>query len=264
LIYAAGIDVGSTQTKGVILDGEKKVLAQALIPTGAHITRAAEKVYHLALEQTGLKAEEISYVVGTGYGRFKVTFGNTQVTEISCHARGAHYLFPKTRSVLDIGGQDSKAVRGGSEGEVVDFCMNDKCAAGTGRFLAAAARILDIPLDDLGAVTLKGEEPVHITTTCTVFVESELISFMAQGKKTEDILMGMHLAIASRCFNLLQKVGIEEELTFTGGVTKNIGMVRALEDVLEMKINVHPDSHFAGAIGAALFALEKAQNGGGN
>jgi predicted CoA-substrate-specific enzyme activase len=196
--------------------------------------------------------------VGTGYGRYKVNFGHAQISEISCHARGAKLIFPDTRMVLDIGGQDSKAIKVGEEGEVVDFSMNDKCAAGTGRFLVMAAQYLDVPLEKIGEMSLQAKKPVRITTTCTVFVESEIMSHLARGRKAEDILRGMHNSIATRSISLMSRVGIEENVTFTGGVTKNIGMVKALEEGLEMTLNVSSESHYMGAIGAALFALDRA------
>jgi len=258
-LYAGGVDVGSTQTKGIILDAQQRIVGRGLIDTGANVVKAAEKVYGVALDAAGLRAEDVTYVVGTGYGRYKVTFGNTQITEISCHAKGAHFVFPRTRTLLDIGGQDTKAIKVNELGEVTDFSMNDKCAAGTGRFLGAAASTMDLALDDLGPLSLRGRAPVRITTVCTVFVESEIIAYLAQGKRIEDILRGMHNAIAARSIALLRRVGTDEELTFTGGVSRNSGMVHALEEALAMKTNVSPESQFMGAIGAALFALERAQ-----
>jgi predicted CoA-substrate-specific enzyme activase len=226
--------------------------------TGANVVKAAERSYKLALEDAHLDPNDISYIVGTGYGRYKVTFGHAQISEISCHARGAKLIFPDTRMVLDIGGQDSKAIKVGEEGEVVDFSMNDKCAAGTGRFLVMAAYYLDVPLEKIGELSLQAKKPVKITTTCTVFVESEIMSHLARGRKAEDILRGMHNSIATRSISLMSRVGIEEKVTFTGGVTKNIGMVKALEEGLEMTLNVSSESHYMGAIGAALFALDRA------
>jgi predicted CoA-substrate-specific enzyme activase len=198
----------------------------------------------------------VEFVVGTGYGRYRVTFGNTQVTEISCHGRGAVQMFPKTRTVIDMGGQDTKAIRVSATGEIDDFCMNDKCAAGTGRFLGAAATALELPLSDLGPTALKSQRPVRISTTCTVFAESEVLSWLGRGKKIEDILWGVHQSIASRSTALLRRVGVENEITFTGGVTKNEAMIKALEERLQVKLNVSPDGHFMGALGAALFALD--------
>jgi len=261
MVYAAGVDAGSTQTKGIIMDEDQRILGRSLVDTGANTTRASERAFLAAVADAGLKPEDIAYTVGTGYGRYKITFGNTQITEISCHAKGAHFIFPNTRTVVDIGGQDTKAIKVGPDGQVLDFSMNDKCAAGTGRFLGAAATVMDLTLDDLGPISLKSQAPLRISTTCTVFVESEIISYLAQSKKLEDILMGMHVAIAARTVSLMRRVGIEEEITFTGGVSRNQGMVRALQEALEMPINVSPESHYMGAIGAAIFALERALKG---
>ncbi len=257
MIYTAGIDVGSTQTKGIIINDKLEIVSRMLIDTGAYVTRAAERCFDEALMQPGLRREDVAYVVGTGYGRYKVTFGDTQITEISCHARGASHIFPGTRTVIDMGGQDAKGIKVGEGGEVKDFVMNDKCAAGTGRFLGNSADVLSLSLDEIGTLSLKAKYPVRLTTVCTVFVESDIMSYLAQGKKVEDILGGVHSAIAARTISLVRRVGIEEEVTFTGGVSRNIGMVRALEDKLGMKLNVSPESHFTGALGASLFALDR-------
>jgi predicted CoA-substrate-specific enzyme activase len=227
MIYAAGIDVGSTQTKGIIINDRFEIVARALTDTGAYVTRAAERCFVEALRTCGV------------------------------NARGASYLFPNTRTVIDMGGQDAKGIKIGADGDVKDFVMNDKCAAGTGRFLASAAEALGMGLGDIGDISLKAKNPVRLTTVCTVFVESDIMSYLAQGKKTEDILGGVHSAIAARTISLVRRVGIEPEVTFTGGVSLNIGMVRALEARLGMKLNVSPDSHFVGALGASIFALER-------
>ncbi len=256
MAYAAGVDVGSTQTKAVIVDESRQIVSRALTDTGANVIRAAENAFQEALHEGKLREEEVEYVVGTGYGRYKVTFGNTQVTEISCHGRGAAHMFPGTRTVVDMGGQDTKAIRVSPVGEIVDFCMNDKCAAGTGRFLGAASSALDIPLAELGPTALRGERPVKISTTCTVFAESEVLSWLGKGKKIEDILLGVHKSIAMRAVGLLRRVGIEEEVTFTGGVARNLAMIDALNERLGLKVNVSDESHFMGALGAALFALD--------
>jgi len=258
MIYAAGIDVGSTQTKGIIIDEERRILARALSMTGANVTRAAENCFVESLKLAGIERALVRYIVGTGYGRYKVTFGDAQITEISCHARGAYHLFPNTKTVIDMGGQDAKGIRVGEGGEVKDFVMNDKCAAGTGRFLASAADALMLSLDEIGEISLKAKNPVRLTTVCTVFVESDIMSYLAQNKKVEDILGGVHSAIAARTISLVRRVGIEPEVTFTGGVSRNLGMVRALEEKLELRLNVSPDSHYVGALGASLFALERA------
>lgn len=255
--YAAGIDVGSTQTKAVLMDRARAVVARTLIPTGANVKLAGARALDVILREVGVQREDVGYVVGTGYGRYKIEAGDAQVTEISCHARGAQFIFPGTRTVIDMGGQDTKAIKTGPEGNVVDFCMNDKCAAGTGRFLAAAADVVGSTLDDIGEISLRGTKPIRLTSVCTVFVESDIMSYLAQKKKIEDILAGVHQAIAARTVGLVRRVGVEEEVTFTGGVARNIGMVRALEDKLGLTLNVGPDSHFMGALGAALFALDK-------
>jgi len=199
--------------------------------------------------------------VGTGYGRYKVNFGNAQITEISCHARGANLLFPNTRTVIDMGGQDAKGIRVGEQGDVKDFVMNDKCAAGTGRFLSNAAETVGLSLDKIGPISLEAKKPVRLSTVCAVFVESDIMSYLAEGKTVPDILGGVHSAIAARTVALVRRVGIEPEIAFTGGVSRNIGMVKALEEKLGLSVNVCDDSHFIGAIGAAIFALERALGG---
>jgi predicted CoA-substrate-specific enzyme activase len=254
--FAAGIDVGSTQTKAVLIDDARAVVARTLINTGANVKRAGQAALDTLLADSGVARGEIGFVVGTGYGRYKIEAGDAQVTEISCHARGAQMLFPGTRTVIDMGGQDTKAIRVGPEGDVVDFCMNDKCAAGTGRFLAAAAEVLGLTLDEIGPISLNGNNPIRLTSVCTVFVESDILGYLAQKKKVEDILAGVHQAIAARTMGLVRRVGIEQEITFTGGVARNVGMVQALEARLGTPLNVTADSQFTGALGAALYALD--------
>lgn len=257
MAYAAGVDVGSTQTKAIIINENREIVARALIDTGANVVLAAENAYAAALKSQNIDEREVEYVVGTGYGRYKVTFGDTQITEISCHGRGAVHMFPGTRTVVDMGGQDTKAIRVSPTGEILDFCMNDKCAAGTGRFLGAAAAALEIPLSELGQVALRAEKPVKISTTCTVFAESEVVSWLGKGKKIEDILLGVHQSIVSRSLGLMRRVGIEREVTFTGGVTRNIGVVTVLNEMLGFPVNVSEESHYMGALGAALFAMDR-------
>lgn len=259
MILAAGVDVGSTQSKAVVIDSDRAIRGRGLVPTGADVSRAAEAAFRAALEDAHVEAREVRFVVGTGYGRFKVTFGHAQITEISCHARGAQLFFPEVRTVIDVGGQDTKAIRVGPSGEVVDFAMNDKCAAGTGRFLAAAAEVMGVPLDRLGQIALAGAEPVRLTSVCTVFVESDIMSYLAAGKRPEDILAGVHRAIAARTMALLRRVDPKPQYAMTGGVARNVGMVRSLEERLGVPVCVSPEAHYMGAIGAALFALERAE-----
>ncbi len=259
MIFGAGVDVGSTQTKAVILDESRRIVARSLIPTGANVSRAGENAFLACCGEAGFPREAVGYVVGTGYGRYKVTFGDAQITEITCHARGAQSLFPGTRTVIDMGGQDTKAIKVGPDGSVMDFAMNDKCAAGTGRFLSAAADVTGIGLDEIGPISLEARSPVRLTSVCTVFVESDIMSYLAQRKTVQDILGGVHKAIATRTMSLVRRVGVEDEVTFTGGVSRNIGMVRGLEEVLGRPMNVSDEGHYIGALGAALFALERAE-----
>jgi len=261
MIYGGGVDVGSTQTKAVILAEGRQIVGRALINTGANVSMAAERAFRQAVADAKIEPESVAYVVGTGYGRYKVNFGNAQITEISCHARGANLLFPKTRTVIDMGGQDAKGIRIGEQGDVKDFVMNDKCAAGTGRFLSNAAETVGLSLDKIGPVSLEAKKAVRLSTVCAVFVESDIMSYLAEGKTVPDILGGVHSAIAARTVALVRRVGIEPEISFTGGVSRNIGMVKALEEKLGHPVNVCDDSHFIGAIGAAVFALERAMGG---
>lgn len=261
MIYGGGVDVGSTQTKAVVLSQERRIVGRALINTGANVTLAAERAFRQAASSAEIDPQNVAYVVGTGYGRYKVTFGNAQITEISCHARGANFLFPKTRTVIDMGGQDAKGIRVGEQGDVKDFVMNDKCAAGTGRFLSNAAETVGLSLDKIGPISLEAKKPVRLSTVCAVFVESDIMSYLAEGKTVPDILGGVHSAIAARTVALVRRVGIESEVAFTGGVSRNVGMVKALEEKLGLPVNVCDDSHYIGAIGAAIFALERALGG---
>jgi (R)-2-hydroxyacyl-CoA dehydratese activating ATPase len=261
MFYGGGVDVGSTQTKAIILSEDRKIMGRSLINTGANVSMAAERAFREAASSAGIPPETVDYVVGTGYGRYKVNFGNAQITEISCHARGANLLFPKTRTVIDMGGQDAKGIRVGEQGDVKDFVMNDKCAAGTGRFLSNAAETVGLSLDKIGPVSLDAKKPVRLSTVCAVFVESDIMSYLAEGKTVPDILGGVHSAIAARTVALVRRVGIEPEIAFTGGVSRNIGMVKALEERLGFPVNVCDDSHYIGAIGAAVFAIERALSG---
>jgi predicted CoA-substrate-specific enzyme activase len=259
--YVAGVDVGSTQAKSVILDETGRIVGSGLLDVELNMGTAAQEVFARAVADAELTRANIAFTVATGYGRYRVTFGDAQVTEISCHARGAVAEFPGTRTVVDIGGQDTKAIRIGDSGEVVDFAMNDKCAAGTGRFLGAASFALELPLAELGPLAMKATAPVKITTTCTVFAESEIIGHLAKGHRPEDVLSGMHYSIATRCASLVRRVGLTPEVTFTGGVSRNEAMVAMLQEVLATPLNVSARGHYTGAIGAALYALDHARAG---
>ncbi len=252
-----GVDIGSTTAKSVVINEKGEILGKSLAPVGVKIVEDAEKSFEAAVRDANLEKSDVEFIVGTGYGRFKVYFGQAIVTEISCHAKGAHFLFPNTRTVLDIGGQDTKAIRVNEFGEVEDFAMNDKCSAGTGRFLDICAEALGYHVSEIGEASLKATFPVKISSTCTVFAESEVISQVSRGKTPENILAGLHRSIAYRSISLLRRVGIVPDITFTGGVSRNVGLVRTLEELLDMKINVSPLSQYLGAFGAALFALER-------
>ncbi len=225
--------------------------------TGVNLVAATNDVYRILLDSAGVSRDDVACLVGTGYGRYNIKFGHLMITEISCHAKGAHHLFPGTRTVLDMGGQDTKAIRTNDLGEVADFCMNDKCAAGTGRFIEGSARVLGLSLKEVGETSLRSTRPVQVSSTCAVFAESETLELLAWGHPLEDILYGVHSSIATRAIGLLQRVGIEPELTFTGGVSLNPGMVRCLEEQLGVKLNTDEMTMFCGAIGAALFGLER-------
>ena len=258
----AGVDIGSTTAKCVVLDGDR-VLGKSLSPVGVDIVKDAEVALESALADAGLHRSEVGFIVGTGYGRYKIRFGQLVVTEISCHARGASFLFPATRVVVDIGGQDTKAIRINERGEVVDFAMNDKCAAGTGRFLEVCAGALGYDIGEIGPLSLQARRPVKVTSTCTVFAESEVTSYVSRGKDRKDILAGLHTSIANRTLSLVQRVGVEPEITFTGGVSQNEGMVRALGKRLGSPVNVSPLSQYMGAIGAALHGRDRQPGGAG-
>ncbi len=249
----AGIDIGSITTKAALIRGNE-VLATRVIPTGFDHARAAETVYGKILDDLGLAPKNIRAVVATGYGRASVDFAQKAVTEIICHGAGAHFLNPQIRGVIDVGGQDSKAILLDSSGQVQDFAMNDKCAAGTGRFLEVMAQALEIRLEDLGAMGLSGDDPVRISSVCTVFAESEVISMIAGQKKRENIIAGIHASAAARIASLAARTKVRPPIAMTGGVAKNKGMIKALEDCLgaPLLINHYPQEN--GAIGAAALA----------
>ncbi len=256
-MYVMGIDSGSTSTNAVIMDQDRKIKAFSVVRTGAKSGVSAERALNDVLEKAGLTREDISWIVSTGYGRVSIEFADENVTEISCHGKGAHYFNPEIQTILDIGGQDSKAIRLNENGEVKDFVMNDKCAAGTGRFLEMIARTLEVSLDELGAIALTSQEKIEITSMCSVFAESEVISLIANNKEKADIADGVCHAIASKASGLLRRVGMEPEFMMTGGVAKNPGVVRAVEEKIGSKLYICEEPEIVGAAGAAVYALEK-------
>ena len=255
-VIAIGIDSGSTSTNAVVMNGKKEIIASGSIRTGAKTSASAERILAEVLQKAGLTRNDVDLIVSTGYGRVSIPFADRNVTEISCHGRGARYFDPNVRTILDIGGQDSKAIRLNDKGEVADFVMNDKCAAGTGRFLEAMARTLELDISELGPASLRSTETVEISSMCTVFAESEVISLIAQNKEKSDIASGVHRAIAGKAFSLLNRVGPEPEFMMTGGVARNPGVVKAVEERLGAKLFLCEDPEIVGAVGAALFGLE--------
>ena len=251
--YFAGIDIGSTMTKVAIMGNE--LAASVIGPTGPEHRRLAYKVMEEALANARLAFEDLSYVVATGYGRINVPFADKQVTEITCHAKGLHSILPTARTVVDIGGQDSKGMKL-KQGKVVSFVMNDKCAAGTGRFLEVIADALAVPLNRLGELSLSAERAATVSNTCTVFAEQEVVSQLAAGEPVANLIAGIHEAIATRIYGLVSKLKIEPDVAITGGGAKNIGLVRALEIRFGCPLLVPPEPLLTGAIGAALVGKE--------
>ena len=250
-----GIDVGSITTKAVMMKDGALVSAK-VINTGYNTKNAGETVLEDIISEVRIKRSSIERIVATGYGRNSVPFADKAVTEITCHASGGRYLNPKIRSVIDIGGQDSKAIIMDEKGRVKDFAMNDKCAAGTGRFLEVMARALEVNLDDFGKMSLNAENPSIISSICTVFAESEIISLISKGEKRENIIAGIHNSISVRVVAMAGRIGLTAPVMMTGGVAKNIGVVKALEKKTGHSIFVSKEAQIAGAIGAAIIAVD--------
>jgi len=255
--HFAGIDIGSTMTKVVILGD--KIEASYIGPTGPEHRKLANKVMEEALSRANLSFKDLDYIVATGYGRINVPFADKQVTEITCHARGLHYFLPTVQTIIDIGGQDSKGIKI-KNGKVSGFVMNDKCAAGTGRFMEVIADALAVPLEKLGELSLTATKPAFISSTCTVFAEHEVTNQLANGESTANLVAGIHDAIAARVFGLLNKLKIEPDVAVTGGGAKNIGLVKAIEARFKCKILVPPEPLITGAMGAALIGKETYEN----
>lgn len=258
--YYGGCDVGSTYTKAVILDENGKIVADTTLKSKINPTESAELAMQDVLKQAGLNStKDLEYLIGTGYGRNKVPFAEENISEISCHAMGVHVTDPGVKAIIDIGGQDVKGIAIDTDGTVRNFAMNDKCAAGTGRFFEAMARSFEMSLPDFSKLSLQAKNVIPITAQCTVFAESEVITLVGEGKPMDEIAAGIEMAVAKRCFVMAKKAGATDSITLTGGCAKNDGLKKAIEQVLHMKvIELNTDPQLMGALGAAEYARQKA------
>jgi predicted CoA-substrate-specific enzyme activase len=252
--YFAGIDIGSTMTKAIIL--ESGIVASVTGPTGPEHRALANMVMEKALNQAGIPFSSITYIVSTGYGRINVPFADKQVTEISCHAKGVSHLFPSARTIIDIGGQDSKAIIINRNGRVTDFMMNDKCAAGSGRFIEVIADTLGLELEDMGELSLQSENPVNISSICTIWAQQEVAEGLANGVAIPDLVAGVHKSLADRVAAMAKRLPIKEDVVITGGGAKNKGLVRALSLQLGHDLHIPEDPLITGALGGALLGRE--------
>ena len=256
-IYTLGIDIGSTASKCIILKDGKDIVAKSLVDVGAGTTGPARAISEV-LESANMKREDLAFTLATGYGRNSLEgIADKQMSELSCHAMGAHFLWPNVHTVIDIGGQDAKVIHI-ENGAMTNFQMNDKCAAGTGRFLDVMARVLEVKVSDLAPLGAQSTKRVPISSTCTVFAESEVISQLSKGTNKIDIIAGIHRSVASRVIGLVNRVGVSPDVAMTGGVAQNYGIVHALEEGLGVEIKTSPLAQYNGALGAALYAYRKA------
>lgn len=255
----AGIDIGSTTAKAVLMNEHQEILAAVIQKSGFDPEAKAEEVLNACCAKAGCDRGGIVYCVSTGYGREMVRSANKQITEITCHGRGAHIVFPQARGVIDIGGQDSKAIVLDEHGNVENFAMNDKCAAGTGRFLDVMAGIMGVTTEEMGHLSLKATHQLTISSICTVFAESEVISLISQKKNPYDIMDGVHSSVTRRVGTLVERVRMPRPIVLTGGVGKNVGVIASFEKMLNTKLLVPEDPQLIGAIGAAALALRKYQ-----
>jgi predicted CoA-substrate-specific enzyme activase len=255
-MITAGIDVGSITAKAAAVD-DGKLIGDRILMTGYDAGKAGRLVFEELMAELGIRREDLRCIIATGYGRSRVGFADRAVTEITCHAIGAHFLNPAVRTIIDIGGQDSKAIAVDADGRVREFAMNDKCAAGTGRFLEVMARALEVDLGEFGAFSLRGGRPAGISSLCTVFAESEVISLIAKGETRENIIAGIHESIAARVAAMAGRVGVQAPVMMTGGVARNRGVVRALEKKIGLPVEVSEKSQLTGAIGAAVLGQKK-------
>ncbi len=252
----AGVDVGSRTAKAVLME-DNEILAKHLIATGPESVKTAMVVLEETLSKKSISFDDLSYIVTTGYGRYIAPFADESISEISCHAKGVNWFFPSSRTVLDMGGQDCKAIRVNQKGEHINFVMNDKCAAGTGRFMEVMAEALGVPIEEIGTRSLTAKGMVKISSVCAVFAKHEILSYRRKGHPLEDILAGLHEAVAYRVFGLLKKVGTENDFVITGGIAHNIGIVRRVEKLVDLKAFVSTEPQLTGALGAAILAKEK-------
>lgn len=255
-MYTMGLDIGSTASKGVILEDGKKIVAEVAVPSGTGTTGPTRVVNEL-FSRLNITRDDIAKLIVTGYGRMKYTDSDKQISELSCHTKGVHFLVPTARTIIDIGGQDAKALKLDAKGKLLNFVMNDKCAAGTGRFLDVMARILEVDVSQLGDLSAKSIKGVSISSTCTVFAESEVISHLSSDVPIEDIIAGIHESVAKRVSSLAKRVGIQKDVVMVGGVAQNSGVVRAMEKSLDMNIIVPELAQLTGALGAALYAFDE-------
>jgi len=256
-MFTCGIDVGSVSAEAVIIekkDNKNRICAYIIAPTGGDSKEAALSVFSSALSKANLAKQQIESVVATGYGRQNIPFANKNITEITCHARGVVDFFPQTRTVIDIGGQDSKVIKLDPDGNPLDFLMNDKCAAGTGRFLEVMSKALDINLESFAEIFRKTKDKVDISSTCTVFAESEIVSLIGHGVDKNKIIKGLVYSITNRIISMVERIGLEEPVCMTGGVAKNLAVIDALSEKLEVKIYVPGEPQITGALGAAILA----------
>jgi len=254
--FFLGIDVGSGWTKAAICE-EDKLKSYAIIPSGGDYKKAAKEAFDIALKKLNITAKDIKYTLATGYGATMADFANDALSDISCHAKGINALFPNVRTVIDIGAQFTRVINVDKDGRIINFIMNEKCAGGSGKFLQVTARILHINIEELGRLSLESKEPVEFTTACAVFAESEAVSRISEGARPEDIVAGIHKAMASKIITLVARVGMTPEYAITGGGGKDIGLVRAIENELRSKAFVPYEPQITAALGAAIFASSK-------
>lgn len=260
-MYVMGFDIGSASSKIVILDGERRIAARQVVSLGTG-TSGPRKALERALEEAGIRQEDLTFTVATGYGRTRCDLADKNISEISCHAKGVAALVPTARTIIDIGGQDAKAIFLDDSGHVEQFFMNDKCAAGTGRFLEVMSRVLETSVEEMAALGQKAAEVSPVSSTCTVFAESEVISLLSNGVPRENIIAGVHQSVAAKAASLVRRGPCRETVVMSGGVAQNAGVVQALENALKKKITVAPDSQTMGAYGAAIYAFEEADRKG--